>query len=55
MIQRTASELAELCQAVLEGDGARVLVGPAALDEARSDQVSFVRSARNSRELEATQ
>jgi UDP-3-O-[3-hydroxymyristoyl] glucosamine N-acyltransferase len=54
MIQRTASELAELCQAVLEGDGARLLVGPAALDEARSDQVSFVRSARHAGELETT-
>jgi UDP-3-O-[3-hydroxymyristoyl] glucosamine N-acyltransferase len=54
MIQRTASELAELCQAVLEGDGGRLLVGPAALDEARSDQVSFVRSARHAGELETT-
>ncbi len=54
MIQRTASELAELCGAVLEGDGARVLVGPASLGEARADQVSFVRSARHSGELEST-
>lgn len=54
MIQRTASELAELCEAVLEGDGERVLVGPAALDEARSDQVSFVRSARHVGEFETT-
>lgn len=54
MIQRTALELAELCQAVLEGDGARILVGPAALSEAREDQVSFVRSARHTVEFEAT-
>jgi UDP-3-O-[3-hydroxymyristoyl] glucosamine N-acyltransferase len=54
MIRRTASELAELCDAVLEGDGARVLVGPASLDEARSDQVSFVRSARHAVGLEST-
>jgi len=54
MIQRTASELAELCEAVLEGDGARVLVGPAALDEARADQVSFVRSERHAAGLAAT-
>jgi UDP-3-O-[3-hydroxymyristoyl] glucosamine N-acyltransferase len=54
MIQRTASELAELCDAVLEGDGARVLVGPASLGEARGDQVSFVRSARHAGELEST-
>jgi UDP-3-O-[3-hydroxymyristoyl] glucosamine N-acyltransferase len=54
MIRRTVSELAELCDAVLEGDGARVLVGPASLDEARADQVSFVRSARNAAGLEST-
>jgi len=54
MIQRTASELAELCDAVLEGDGAVVLVGPASLAEARSDQVSFLRSGRGLDELEAT-
>lgn len=54
MIQRTAFELAELCGAVLEGDGARVLVGPASLGEARADQVSFVRSARRSGEFEST-
>src|SRR5688572_8497234 len=54
MIQRTASELAELCDAVLEGDGGRLIVGPAALDQARSDQVSFVRSARHARDLETT-
>jgi len=54
MIQRTASELAELCGAVLEGDGERVLVGPASLTEARSDQVSFVRSARHADGLLAT-
>jgi UDP-3-O-[3-hydroxymyristoyl] glucosamine N-acyltransferase len=54
MIHRTASELAELCGAVLEGDGARRLVGPAALDHARGDQVSFVRSAAHARGLETT-
>jgi UDP-3-O-[3-hydroxymyristoyl] glucosamine N-acyltransferase len=54
MIQRTASELAELCGAVLEGDGARLLVGPASLAEARGDQVSFLRHARQARELERT-
>ena len=54
MIQRTASELAELCGAVLEGDGARVLVGPAGLAEAKPDQVSFLRSVRHSAELAAT-
>jgi UDP-3-O-[3-hydroxymyristoyl] glucosamine N-acyltransferase len=54
MIHRTASELAELCQAILEGDGGRLLVGPAALSEAKADQVSFVRSARNAGEFERT-
>ncbi|HEX6883127.1 MAG TPA: UDP-3-O-(3-hydroxymyristoyl)glucosamine N-acyltransferase [Planctomycetota bacterium] len=54
MTQRTASELAELCGAVLEGDGARRIVGPAPLEEARSDQVSFVRSARYARAFEST-
>src|SRR6185436_13764000 len=49
-----ASELAELCEAVLEGDGERILVGPAALDEARSDQVSFLRSARQAGGFETT-
>jgi UDP-3-O-[3-hydroxymyristoyl] glucosamine N-acyltransferase len=54
MIQRTASELAELCGAVLEGDGARLLVGPASLAEAGPDQVSFLRSARQASELSST-
>jgi len=54
MIHRTASELAELCEAVLEGDGTRVLVGPAALDEARADQVSFLRNSRHASEFEST-
>lgn len=54
MIHRTASELAELCGAVLEGDGARVIVGPASLAQARGDQISFLRSARHSEALEAT-
>jgi len=54
MIQRTASELAELCQAVLEGDGSRILVGPAPLGAARRDQVAFLRSASHAREFETT-
>jgi len=54
MIQRTASELAELCQAVLEGDGTRVLVGPAALQEARADQVAFLRSLQHVEAFEGT-
>ena len=54
MITRTASELALLCGAVLEGDGERRLVGPASLAEANPDQVSFLRSARSLAELERT-
>ncbi len=54
MITRTASELAALCGAVLEGDGERRLVGPASLSEANPDQVSFLRSARQSAQLEST-
>jgi len=52
MIRHTAQQLAELCGAVLEGDGGRVLVGPASLAEAQPDQISFVRSARQGRELD---
>lgn len=54
MIQRTASELAALCGAVLEGDGGRLLVGPAPLSEANPDQISFLRSARHCAQLEST-
>jgi UDP-3-O-[3-hydroxymyristoyl] glucosamine N-acyltransferase len=54
MTHRTASELAELCGAVLEGDGARLIVGPASLGQARADQISFLRSVRHARALEST-
>jgi len=54
LITRTVSELADLCGASLEGDGARRLVGPAPLSEARSDQVSFLGNRAYAAELEQT-
>ncbi len=54
MITLTVSELAELCGAVLEGEGERRVVGPAALTEARPDQVSFLGNPVYVRELEQT-
>jgi UDP-3-O-[3-hydroxymyristoyl] glucosamine N-acyltransferase len=54
MITRTVSELAALCGAVLEGDGARVVTGPAGLSEATSDEISFLANPRYARDLEAT-
>ena len=46
MTSRTLSELAEICGATVEGDGSRVVVGPATLREARADQVSFLANPR---------
>ena len=54
MITRTATELAELCGAVLEGDGTRRFVGPASLEEATADEISFVDAARYLHLLEKT-
>lgn len=52
---RTASEIAEICGAVLEGDGSVELVGPSTLRDARGDQVSFLGNDLYSGELESTQ
>ncbi|HED64388.1 MAG TPA: UDP-3-O-(3-hydroxymyristoyl)glucosamine N-acyltransferase [Planctomycetes bacterium] len=46
MIVHTASELAELCGAALEGDGSKPIVGPASLSDATEDEVSFLGSPR---------
>ena len=54
MSQRTLSELAEICGAACEGDGSRVIRGPAALLDAAADQISFFGHPRYQRELEAT-
>ena len=54
MTTRTVSELAEICGASLEGDGDRIVVGPASLEEASEDQVSFLGNPRYAPELETT-
>lgn len=54
MITRTVSELAEICGATLEGDGARRVVGPAALAAAGPDHVSFLGHPRYTAELQRT-
>ena len=54
MPTRTASELAALCGASLEGDGDRVLSGPAPLQEAGPDEISFVDAPRYLKLLETT-
>ena len=41
MITRTVAELARLCGAELQGDGARLIEGPASLSEATSREISF--------------
>jgi UDP-3-O-[3-hydroxymyristoyl] glucosamine N-acyltransferase len=41
MITRTLAELADLCGAELEGDGARVVEGPASLSAANAREISF--------------
>ena len=51
---RTLSELAEICGATLEGDGSRVIVRPAALLDAHSDEISFFGHPRYQKELDAT-
>lgn len=53
-ITRTASEIAEICGATLEGDGSIELVGPASLRDARADQVSFLGNPLYRADLEAT-
>lgn len=51
MTTRTVSELAELCGATLEGDGSRSVRGPASLQEAGPDEVSFLGNPRYASEL----
>ncbi len=50
----TLSELAEICDARLEGDGASTVSGPAGLSDARSDEVSFLTEAKYLDQLETT-
>ena len=54
MTSFTLSELAALCDATLEGDGSRVVRGPAALDDATGEEVSFLTEARYLPLLETT-
>ncbi len=48
------SEIAELCQATLEGDGERSVTGPAPLEEAGPGEISFFDNPRYRSELEST-
>jgi len=54
MITRTVSQLAELCGATLEGDGDRVVNGPAPLRDATSEEFSFLVNPAYAPELERT-
>ena len=54
MITHTAAELAQICGATLEGDGERQLVGPASLDDASTNEVSFARDRRFTPQLAET-
>lgn len=54
MITRTVSELAEICGATLEGDGSKRVIGPAALDEATAEEISFLGNPLYRRELAST-
>src|SRR5688572_7432473 len=54
MNTRTLAELAELCGAVVDGDGSRVVEGPAALADAGPREVSFYAQPRYRPELLAT-
>jgi UDP-3-O-[3-hydroxymyristoyl] glucosamine N-acyltransferase len=42
MTPRTLFDIAALCGASIEGDGARIVTGPASLEDANADQVSFL-------------
>ena len=54
MKTRTLSELAEICGAVLQGDGQRRICGPASLRHAASDQISFYADEKYRGELDRT-
>lgn len=43
---KTLAEIAEHCGAALEGDGSRLVVGPADLESAGADEVSFLANPR---------
>lgn len=54
MPARTVSELARICGAVLEGDGERLVEGPASLREAGAREVAFYDNPRYRRDLDRT-
>jgi UDP-3-O-[3-hydroxymyristoyl] glucosamine N-acyltransferase len=54
MPTRTLSELARLCDAVLDGDPARAIDGPASLTEAGPREISFFANPRYREQLLAT-
>ena len=54
MITHTVAELAQICGATFEGDGGRELVGPASLDEAAENEVSFARDRRFTSQISQT-
>jgi len=54
MPNRSLSELAELCGATLEGDGALEVRGPASLEQAESDQISFLNDEKHAEKLATT-
>lgn len=54
MITRTVSEIAELCDAAVEGDGSQEVTGPAALDDATPDEISFLGNSRYAPSMETT-
>ena len=54
MTAKTLSELAQLCGAALEGDGAREISGPASLMEATSSEISFLANPKYRSQLDTT-
>ena len=54
MPELTVTELAEICGASLDGDGSRVMTGPATLRGARPDQVAFLAHPKYRVELAET-
>ncbi|MFT7667894.1 MAG: UDP-3-O-[3-hydroxymyristoyl] glucosamine N-acyltransferase [Planctomycetota bacterium] len=53
-VAKTVSDIAEHCGAVLEGDGSRVVVGPADLEGADEQNISFLANPRYAPLLETT-
>ncbi|MFT7677290.1 MAG: UDP-3-O-[3-hydroxymyristoyl] glucosamine N-acyltransferase [Planctomycetota bacterium] len=51
----TLTEIAELCGARVEGDGTRVVLGPAGLLEAGAQEISFLAESRYRADLDKTQ